>query len=160
MQDWTYFIGPGLLGTGLVAGIGYIAKAFTEIYLKKKTEKENKKREVYMSLVDSMDVFIEGRDCSKPKRDQFLYSYSQLWLWASDDVILSTNELLKHQISLCSKRNGVENNSGEIDAVDKTKIIYAKTVLKMRKDLGYKSKRLTEDDYQYVSFFDDSTSQK
>lgn len=151
MQDWTYFIGPGLLGTGLLAGIGYIVKAFTEIYLKKKTEKDNKKRELYISLVDSMNVFIEGRDNSKAKKDQFQYNYSQLWLWASDDVIQSTNELLKHQIALSLKRNAVENSSEKIEAVDKTKIIYAKTVLKMRKDLGYKSKHLSEQDYQFIS---------
>lgn len=100
----------------------------------------NKKRAVYIELMESMSVFIGERipdhELEAYKR-KFLNAYDASWLWASDSVIKALSEYMTVKI----------NSTTE----DEEKVAFKNLVIEMRKDLGFSSE-ITSDNYKFITF--------
>lgn len=101
----------------------------------------NKKRTVYIELVESMSIFIGNRIPDQEQeiyKKRFLNAYDTSWLWASDTVLkaLSNYMALKH------------NPSTE----EEEKLAFANLVMEMRKDLNFTSSAISVEDYKFISF--------
>ena len=133
------------LGGSVIGGFfGYFIKHFLDLRYSKKLEEMNSKRQVYESVIDSLNVFISGRNNSENTKDKFLQSYARMWLWASDDVIKSVGLHLDQQVRIA-------RNSKDVSK-DELKASFAAPVIEMRKDLGYPQTTLKKQDYKFVSF--------
>lgn len=140
MNSIVTFFGGSIIG----GFIGYFIKHFLDIRLSIKIEEHNKKREVYEDMIDSLNVFISGRNQSQEKKEKFLLAYSRLWLWAPDSVTKKVSQHLEEQVK-------ITNNNNSISEADLKKS-YAEAVIEMRKDIGHVSTTLINEDYKFVSF--------
>ena len=140
--------------TGIAGTVfGFFVKYLLEPNQTKKKEQDSRKREVYENLINSMSIFISGRNQASDKQDLFLESYSRLWLWAPDHVIEKINIHLEDQIDMANnKRKNAEIKD------DDAKKSYTRAVIEMRKDLGYKSKHLTDSDFKFIAIISDQYS--
>ncbi|MFZ7120176.1 MAG: hypothetical protein ACOWWH_04420 [Eubacteriaceae bacterium] len=134
------FFGGGIIGTF----IGYFIKHWLDIRAAKKLDEMNRKRKVYEQMIEAMNVFIGGRNPSRGMKDQLISSYSQLWLWASDDVVTNVSKHLEDQITATKKPSSIFE--------DKLKDSYVLAVISMRKDVGYELTEVGRRNYQFVSF--------
>ena len=102
---------------------------------------EGKKREVYRDFIKSLGVFIGGRK-NEDQKKVFLDCYSELWLWAPDEVIVPVNRFIDIQISLAS---GQHIDQGEM------KKSYSECIFALRKDCNVDT-ILEHNQYKYVVF--------
>ncbi|SUB66871.1 hypothetical protein [Photobacterium damselae] len=102
---------------------------------------EGKKRAVYRDFIRSLDVFICGRQ-NEDKKKVFLDCYSELWLWAPDEVIVSVNRFIDIQISLAAGQH--------IDQIE-IKESYSECIFVLRKDCNVDT-ILEQNQYKYVVF--------
>lgn len=113
----------------------------TDLHLSSMREQDKieQKREVYISLIDTMSIFIKDR-VEADKQDQyirkFLKDYDTVWLWGNDDVIKAISYFLK----INNKKD-----TGDIHQA------YANVIVEMRKDLGFKNTNVKPIDYEFVS---------
>jgi hypothetical protein len=101
-------------------------------------DKLNQKRDVYISLIDTMSVFVDGRVDESGKRDyinKFLKAHDIVWLWGSDNVIKALSHFLKVNQGL---------SPGNLHEA------YSQVVIEMRKDIGFESTEVFTDDYVYI----------
>jgi len=116
-------------------------KSDLQLKLNTEQEKVNKKREVYINLVDSMSIFIGNRVPVQQKPEyqtKFLKAYDTAWLWASDEVLTELSKYMELKI---------QDISGEQE-----KEAFAKCILAMRKDIGFLNSHITPDDYKFITF--------
>ncbi|KQU25971.1 hypothetical protein ASG61_16745 [Bacillus sp. Leaf75] len=115
-------------------------KGVLQLRFTSEQEKLNQKRDVYIKLVDSMSIFLNNRYENESKSERikkFQEAYDTLWLWGSDEVILAYSEFLKsYQMPV---------------SMDVKQRNFAKCVLAMRKDLGYKSDLINEEHYEFFT---------
>lgn len=130
-----YFLGGGF--------VGYFIKYYLDLQFVKRSQAIAKKREVYEEITKALGVFISGRDSNINDKSRFLEYFSKLWLWASDSVVRTANELSDIMIGLDSS-----NKQGQ----EKAKRAFSNFVLEMRKDLGFPKTNLKPDEYRFVSF--------
>jgi len=104
-------------------------------------EKLNKKREIYVNLVDSMAIFIGFRVEESERieyQKKFLKAYDTVWLWGSDEVLKALSNYME------LKTNNV---SGDLE-----KEAFAQCIIAMRKDIGFSETTITETNYKFVIF--------
>ncbi|AVK95625.1 hypothetical protein FCT18_21240 [Lysinibacillus sphaericus] len=153
-MDYVKFIlGSAFIST-LISGIyklfldKKIEKFKTDLQLKFTTEQErlNQKRNVYINLIDSMAIFIGNRippNLQDQYKFNFLQAYDIAWLWASDEVMKAMSEFLEHNM---------KKTTGQDWSHDKEKELFAKCILEMRKDIGFKDSKLDKIHYKFVNF--------
>lgn len=102
----------------------------------------NKKRQVYIDLVESMTIFIGQRIPTEEQltfKRKFLNAYDASWLWASDSVLKSLSDYMDLKLKT------------EIITEVEEKAAFANVVMEMRKDLGFSSSQITIDDYKFIN---------
>lgn len=117
-----------------------LEKLKTELTLSEKSEEEklNQKRDVYISLINTMSIFVDGRTSQEEKdkyiRD-FLNDYDTVWLWGNEDVILALSYFLRinHRIDIGDPHEA-----------------YANVILEMRRDLGLNINNLSPTHYEFI----------
>lgn len=113
--------------------MGYFIKA----RLDKQSEKERRyferKEERYKKLLTLMISLYRTQDREKLRdiKRTFLTEYDQSWLYASDEVIRLLSQFIE---SLTPDQFNTKTAMA----------LVGKTVIQMRKDLGYKNTKLTE----------------
>lgn len=110
----------------------------------KEQDKLNQKREVYIELVESMSIFINGRvnvENRKEYERRFLKAYDKSWLWASDTVLRVLSEYMQFKL------DHVNNND-----VNEEKRLFIKCILEMRKDIGFENTDMNFSDYKFINF--------
>ena len=109
----------------------------------KKNETMTKfKEEKYSNLIIALQGFIGVTVSSETKRIFFEEQYKS-WLYSSDDVVKSINDLIKLLM----------DEKGKAPNPDKGKEIVGTIILKMRKDLLGKTK-LSQKDFRYIDVID------
>jgi hypothetical protein len=103
-----------------------------------------KRRLVYEKMCKSLGVFIEGHNDSQADKDEFYSAYGASWLWASDTVLMSVNQLLIQNIKASAVPNSIDQPT--------KKLAYSSLILLMRKDVGFKSTKMKNSDYQFIVF--------
>lgn len=139
MEKVIQFIMPFITG----GVIGYLVKYFLDFYYTKKAEELNKRRAIYEKLTQTLGIFISGRQSTNEIKNEFLETYSNSWLWASDDVVNAIGYFLDDLIAL---RKGEEIEQEEL------KKKYSECLIAMRRDLGFPKTELEADDYKFISF--------
>lgn len=108
--------------------------------------RNDKKRIVYSSLIKSMAVFVEDKvppsEVQIYKQD-FLQSYDECWLWASDEVLKAIGEYM-------DLKQGIINENNDIEGLEKE--LYLNCVFTMRKDVGFLDTQLEKNDYKFIKF--------
>ncbi|MBB1335768.1 MULTISPECIES: hypothetical protein [unclassified Pseudoalteromonas] len=102
----------------------------------------SKKREVYNRFIQSMGLFINGREVTTEQQQTFLDCYAQLWLWAPDSVLIKVNVFIEQQMALASGRAQPQV------AIKQT---YTECVLALRKDCSM-GDAMPKDSYRFVFF--------
>ncbi len=139
MNEILTFFGGSVIG----GFIGYYIKHYLDLRSARKLDEMNNKRSVYEDMIESMNIFISGRNQSNEKKDKLLTSYARLWLWGSDDVVRAISEQLHAQIEAAQ--------AGKADqTVLKQK--FSNAVIEMRKDIMQSDTTLTNEDYKFVKF--------
>ena len=100
------------------------------------------KEEKYSNLIIALQGFIGSTVSAETKRIFFEEQYKS-WLYSSDDVVKSINDLIKLLIE----------EKGKAPNPDKGKEIIGTIILKMRKDLLGKTK-LSQKDFRYIDVID------
>jgi hypothetical protein len=111
--------------------------------LQRQSDLVSRKRSVYTRLAKSMRVFIEASD-AKQLKEEFLSDFSELWIWASDDVVTSTNIFIDSQIKHSEQPGSVSQAE--------MKQLYIKAMLAMRRDAGFDETNLTSSDFRFLKF--------
>lgn len=128
--------------SGLNNVLSGTANAIIDLEKYKEQDKLNQKRDVYVELIHSMAVFINGRvpaDLESKYKQEYLNAYDKAWLWASDSVLEVLSEYMQFKLD-------------KINDQQKEKTLFAKCVLEMRKDLGFSSSKITIDNYKFINF--------
>jgi hypothetical protein len=99
------------------------------------------KRDLYASLVRSLRIFQWGGAADEEEKDAFLTDYAQVWLWASDEVIMALNTFIDHNQRLAAGERTIQ---AELDRS------FDELMLQMRKDL--RSTALPPGTYRSISF--------
>ena len=128
----------GLLGGGFG---GALASYALERRAAIASQVRAQKRDLYASLAHSLGVFQGDRAAGEKEREAFLRDYSQVWLWASDEVIAALNRFIDHNQRLAA---------GEPKVQEKLDQSFHDLMLAMRKDL--RSTSLTSSAYRSISF--------
>lgn len=110
--------------------------------LKRESEVLSKQRDLYSKLALSTRVFLEGNDTHRKKED-FSNNYSEMWLWASDEVLQKLNVILAYHILMAN---------GKTITQKQLKESYSNFILEMRKDVGFSNTSLTNKDFLYFKF--------
>lgn len=124
----------GILGSYLTYYFTLKSKR-TEAILKFKEEK-------YGNLLILLQGFVGNTASTKTKRAFFEEQYKS-WLYCSDEVVTTVNEMVN---SLLSEQFDVSNKQNNLDLV-------GNIVLAMRKDMVGKTK-LSKKDFRYTSVLD------
>jgi malate synthase len=122
-----------------------------QLDFKNKEEALNKKREVYVNLIDSMTVFIGKRvhkDDETEYKRRFLKSYDIAWLWASDEVMLALSTYMQFKID---HGRGIVPVDGAHPG-EREKELFAACVLAMRRDIGFSDTTITKENYKFINF--------
>ena len=125
-----------------------IEKMKTDLQIHFTTEQErlNQKRNVYATLISSMAIFLNNRvdqNSEAQYKQTFLHAYDAAWLWANDEVLTALSAFLQYNMN---KNLGNEWN------VDIEKELFAKCILEMRKDIGFKKTKLKSGEYKFINF--------
>lgn len=123
--------------------IGYLVKYGLDFKYAKKLEEMNKRRAVYEKLTETLGIFISGRISTVEQKNRFLDTYSNCWLWASDEVVNEISDFLDYQVAIAK---------GEKVEQEDVKRKYASCLIAMRRDLGFPKTYLEDKDYKFVSF--------
>lgn len=100
------------------------------------------KEEKYSNLIIALQGFIGSTISAETKRIFFEEQYKS-WLYSSDDVVKSINDLIKLLL----------DEKGKAPNPEKGNEIIGTIILKMRKDLLGKTK-LSQKDFRYIDVFD------
>jgi len=111
--------------------------------LVKHSDLVSRKRTVYTRLSKSMRVFIDGSAAPELKAE-FLADYAELWIWASDDVVRSSNHFIDSQLKHTANSESVSQ--------DEMKKLYVDAMLSMRRDAGINDTKLFPSDFRFVKF--------
>ena len=121
--------------------IGVIVGSYITYFFAIKTKKEEAifrfKEEKYSNLLILMQGFL-GSDASDELKRKFFEEQYGSWLYCSDGVVKSINEMIDFIIK----------HKGEEVSMDKSRELVGNIVLEMRKDLVKKTD-LTYDDFRY-----------
>ena len=107
----------------------------------KEIEVTTRKRDVYAKLAVNMRVFLENHNNQEDRRQTFLETYDEAFLWASDGVAESIGCFIDLVI--------VDDVAQETVPMEKKQKAYQKCLLEMRKDAGYPK---TNETYRIASF--------
>ncbi|PEV47419.1 MULTISPECIES: hypothetical protein [Bacillus cereus group] len=115
-------------------------------------EKLNKKREVYINLIDSMAVFIGNRIPTEQEaayKQKFLQAYDTSWLWASDEVLKALSMYMKFK----AETDNRASSAVELQQLnEQEKELFAKCILAIRKDIGFSETTVELEDYRFIYF--------
>lgn len=111
--------------------------------LNKHTDLISRKRSIYSKLSRSMRVFIDGHGSNELKAE-FLSNYAELWIWASDEVVISANKFVDAHIIIAARPGSIPQ--------EELKQLYAEAVLIMRKDAGFGETKLLPEQYRFLQF--------
>jgi hypothetical protein len=132
--------------------ISALVGGFISYYFASKTKKYEAalkfKEEKYANLLTHLQGFVGDTTSGDTKRKFFEEQYKS-WIYASDEVILATNSLIKMVI----------DNQGKDPDITAGRKAIGNIVLAMRKDLLGKTK-LEFFDFQYTSVHSDRRIQK
>ena len=105
-----------------------------------------RKRLIYEKMSSSLRIFINGQnfnpDLEKNKKEEFFNSYSNAWLWSSDEVLNALHTFLDLEASFVESPKSVSMH-------DRKKAFTA-IMVAMRKDCGFSETNV--DGYQFYSF--------
>jgi hypothetical protein len=110
--------------------------------LNRKSEVYNRRRDIYAKIAKSTRVFMQG-NVTNERKDEFLNNYSEIWLWAPDNVLKKINKFMVIQRKI---------GKGEKINQEDLKRTYTEFILEMRKDVGYEFTKLRIDEFQYFYF--------
>ncbi|GAA6183793.1 hypothetical protein [Aliiglaciecola sp. NS0011-25] len=99
------------------------------------------KRKVYSDFVKSLYVFNDGNK-DETLKDLFIDSYSLMWVWAPDEVLLVLKDFVQLQTDI---GKGLNVNQDDVKAS------YSKCILVLRKDI-YNKTELESSDYKFPRF--------
>jgi hypothetical protein len=137
-MNFIYTIIASLISGGLGAWLTYyfgIKSKKTEAMLKFKEER-------YAKLLVYLQGFI-GQTSSGELKKKFFEENYRTWLYCSDDVVKSINDLTNH----------LQGYKGQTPNPERGHKIVGNIVLNMRKDLLGKTK-LQSDDFKYVTIIE------
>jgi hypothetical protein len=112
--------------------------------LQEQSEILSKRRNLYESLAEGLDVFAAGRPTTQERLERFLTDYSALWLWAPDSVVGAVTKFLKLKTILVEEPGRVDQPT-----VDRA---YAECILEMRRSSGFPETTLSYEEYGFVLF--------
>ncbi|BBN58723.1 hypothetical protein [Hydrogenovibrio marinus] len=116
-----------------------VGSILTYVFTKKLKQSEiaqQRKEEQYSKLLVKLQGFV-GQTANKKTKEEFFEEFYKSWLYASDDVVSSINNLVEF----------IKNEKNPNPAEGRK--IIGTIVLAMRKDLNKKSK-LTHSDFNYT----------
>ncbi|MED0824162.1 hypothetical protein [Bacillus pacificus] len=115
-------------------------------------EKLNKKREVYINLIDSMAVFIGERIPAEQEaeyKQKFLQAYDTSWLWASDEVLTALSIYMKFK----AETDNRALSTVELQQLnEREKELFARCIIAIRKDIGFSETTVKVEDYGFIYF--------